>query len=132
MLPYEQPEIAAYSYCLIDSYKHWTGRDLLPFDKRDILPHALYHAPFALVSHGTQADPIFCYANLTAQKLWQMDWRQFTALPSRLSAEPEAQEDRQRLLAQAEEKGHIDNYSGIRITAGGQRFRIKHCMLWNV
>ena len=126
MLPFEQPDIIIYSNHLIHSYLHWTGK-LLAQDAE-----ALYHAPFPVISHGTQPDPIFCYANLTAQKLWKMDWATFTALPSRLSAEPDAQENRQALLAAAASQGYVDNYSGIRITAEGKRFRIGQCMLWNV
>jgi hypothetical protein len=79
-----------------------------------------------------QADPVFCYANLAAQKLWGMGWEQFTRLPSRLSAEAEAQEERHRLLLLAEKQGYVDDYRGVRITAQGRRFRIHACILWNV
>jgi hypothetical protein len=85
---YQQPHIIEYSQRLAASFKHWTGRDLASS------PEALYHAPFVVVSHGTQPDPVFCYANLAAQKLWEMDWDTFTCLPSRLSAEPDAQSER--------------------------------------
>ena len=30
----------------------------------------LYDAPAALLMHGNEADPVFCYANRTAQRLW--------------------------------------------------------------
>lgn len=122
MLPYEQ----RYSHYLISSYYHWTGKTLVAS------PEALYTAPFVVVSHGMQPDPIFCYANLAAQQLWQMDWNQFTQLPSRLSAEPDAQADRERLLQRATAQGYVDDYRGVRITSQGKRFRIDNCVLWNV
>ncbi len=48
----------------------------------------LYDAPAALLMHGNEADPVFCYANRTAQGLWGLTWDEFIRLPSRLSAEP--------------------------------------------
>ncbi len=79
-----------------------------------------------------QADPIFCYANLTAQTLWGMGWDVFCALPSRLSAEADAREERERLLQRAAAHGFVDDYAGVRVTADGRRFRITDCILWNV
>ena len=98
MFPYQQEATIAYCRALARSYERFTGKKLM----ENPGPAALYMAPFVLVSHGVQPDPIFCFANESAQKLWRMSWDEFTALPSRLSAEPEAQEERQRLLALAE------------------------------
>lgn len=125
----DDPVIAAYSQLLNKSFLHWTGNTLT--DEVDVA-HALYHAAFALVSHGTQPDPIFCYANLTAQRLWNMDWDTFTHTPSRRSVEPAVAAERERLLKQAAEQGFIDNYQGVRINADGKRFMIKDTVLWNV
>lgn len=96
------------------------------------LVRKLYHAPFVLLSHGTQPDPIFNYANQTAQQLWEMSWADFTQLPSRLSAEPMAVAERQVLLNEAKQKGYISNYNGVRISRTGQRFIIKNAILWNI
>jgi len=101
------------------------------FAQHDVT-YALYHAPFALVSHGTEPDPIFRYANLTAQKLWGIGRDEFMCMPSRLTAEPVATEERQRLLDEATRKGYVDNYQGVRITKEGKRFLIKDTILWNV
>ena len=49
---------------------------------------ALFEAPFAVLAHGTQPDPIFFYGNATALRLWEMSFEAFTRLPSRMSAEP--------------------------------------------
>ena len=56
----------------------------------------LYNAPFALLSHGAEADPIFNFGNQRALELFAYSWEAFTALPSRLSAEPLTREERQR------------------------------------
>ncbi|MFM6630604.1 MAG: MEKHLA domain-containing protein, partial [Microcystis panniformis] len=34
----------------------------------------LFYAPFVLVSHGTQTNPIFNYGNRTALDLWGLTW----------------------------------------------------------
>ncbi len=127
---YATPEIAEYSHLLTASFRRLTGRDLLA--PGPDLPRRLFDAPFALVSHGTQPDPIFRYANRAALDLWQMDWAGFATLPSRLSAEPMLREERDRLLEQARRKGFIDDYEGVRIGSTGRRFMIRDTVLWNV
>lgn len=124
--PYATPALLPYIAHLLHSYHHWTGRTLADS------PEALYDAPFVVVSHGMQPDPVFCYANLAAQRLWDMGWERFTSLPSRLSAQPDARDQRERLLKLAEQQGYVGDYSGIRVTSGGKRFMIRDCVLWNV
>lgn len=118
---------------LCSSYYHWTGRDLPDsvVDNADIIKR-LDEAPFALVSHGTEPDPIFNYANRTALRLFEMNWDDFTSMPSRLSAEPLIQEERDRLLARVGDHGYIDDYSGIRISSTGKRFMIRNATVWNL
>lgn len=96
--------------------------------------HRLFHSPLPLVSHGAEADPIFCYANAAALALWGMGWEAFTRLPSRLSAEedPDIQTDRSLYLREAAERGWVSEYSGIRKAADGRRFRISRAMLWTI
>jgi hypothetical protein len=132
MLPYQTAKVAAYSALLVDSFRRVTGRSFLP-DAPD-LAAALWQHPPPLVSHGTQDDPVFCYANAAALRLWQMGWDDFIRLPSRQSAEaePGIQSDRAALLAKALAAGHVADYRGIRISAKGQRFEISETILWNV
>jgi hypothetical protein len=118
---------------LIESYRRWTGRDLVD---RELSPveqaRALFEAPFVTASHGTEADPVFNYANRAALTLFETSWPDFTSMPSRLSAEPVAREERAQLLARVNRHGFIDDYSGIRISASGRRFRIRRATVWNV
>ena len=115
------------------SLEHWAGRSLIA-DTSDPAgaAQALYDAPYALLSHGIQADPIINYANRTAQQLFEMDWHCFTRLPSRLSAETALQSERDALLQRVTEQGFIDDYSGIRISASGKRFLIEQATVWNL
>jgi len=118
---------------LCNSYRHWTGKLLIPEAMANVeVGHYLYHAPFAVASHNTAADPVFNYANLKAMELFEMDWAAITSLPSRLSAEAINQEERASLLLRVSEHGFIDDYNGIRISSSGKRFRIKNATVWNL
>jgi hypothetical protein len=118
---------------LLRCHRHWTGRDLLPAGPTPAdTARVLYHAPFVVLSHGTAADPVFDYANLAAQRLFEMDWTAIVGLPSRHSAEPVAREERQRLLDRVGTHGYIDDYSGVRIARGGRRFLIRQATVWNL
>lgn len=127
------PALIAHSKLLADSFAAVTGQTLLAGNQAPAaLARQLYEAPFVLLSHGTQPDPVFNYANQTAQQLWEMDWQQFTQLPSRLSAEPVAMAERQAMLEEAKQKGYISNYNGVRISRTGKKFIIKKAILWNL
>jgi hypothetical protein len=126
--PWQHPTIRQHTQRLIRSYEHWIGKPLI--DSPD--PQALFKAPFVVVSHGTEADPIFNYANQQALDLWEMDWATFTQIPSRQSAESITQEERSRLLSEAKTKGYISDYRGIRISSTGKRFWIENVILWTV
>lgn len=131
--PWQQEAVIHHSQRLIKSFQHWTKHPLLlvsgsPSEQAK----ALFEAPFVVVSHGTELDPIFNYGNAQALNLWQFDWETFTQLPSRQSAELIAQPERDRLITEAKTKGYISNYQGIRTSSKGQRFWIKDVVLWNV
>ena len=118
---------------LADSYFLLTGKRLLDTSLKDeALAKALYDAPFVLVSHGVESDPIFNFANKKAQELWEMDWDEFTTTPSRLSAEPIEQSARQNFLEDTQKLGYSANYNGIRISKTGKRFQLHNTVLWNL
>jgi MEKHLA domain len=119
--------------CLARSLKHWTGRELLPgvFTPAELAQN-FFEAPFVVVAHGTEADPVLNYGNRAALALWEMAWDEFTRTPSRLTAEAPNREERARLLAAVTQRGFIDDYSGIRISKTGRRFRITRATVWNL
>lgn len=112
------------------SFRALTGRDLVP--PTDDIAAALWSAPAAIVAHGTEPDPIFFFGNATALRLFEMSFEEFTSLPSRLSAEPLAREERARLLDRVTRLGIIEDYAGIRISATGRRFQIANAAVWNL
>ncbi|MFN8417469.1 MAG: MEKHLA domain-containing protein [Cytophagaceae bacterium] len=131
--PWENSRIQEHSLLLINSYQKITQEILFP-GVTDVteLAYLLFHAPYVVVSHGTEASPIFNYGNLTALQQWKITWGEFTQLPSKYSAPEVSQEERNNLLQQAAEKGYIDNYEGVRIATDGSLFKIKNVLLWNV
>ncbi len=124
---------SAHADLLCISYERCMGQPLLANESTLIAPiESLFTAPFALVSHGIEADPIFNFGNQTALDLFELTWEQFTVLPSRKSAEPVNREERQRLLERVTRQGYIDDYSGVRISSTGKRFLIEKAIVWNL
>lgn len=118
---------------LLQSHRRLTGRDLLP---PGLAPaeaaRALYHAPFVVLAHDTAADPLFIYANLAAQRLFELTREEIVGMPSRYSAEPLLREERQRLLERVARDGYIDDYRGVRVSRSGKRFLIGRATVWNL
>jgi hypothetical protein len=130
---WNNPTVLAQTQLMASSLKHWTGRDLLAVDfTSPEFAEQVFHAPFVLVSHGVEADPVLNYGNQAALALWEMSWAELTRTPSRLTAEAPNREERARLLAAVTARGFIDDYSGIRISKSGRRFRIAQATVWNL
>ena len=127
------------SHCrlLIQSFQRWMGRPLLEAARVGSAADAdlarwLFDAPFVLVSHGLEPDPILNFGNRRALELWEMTWEELTRMPSRLTAEAPDREERARLLDRVTRFGYIDNYSGVRISKAGKRFQIQQAIVWNL
>lgn len=119
---------------LADSYRRLLGEWLVPDGLNDAQGAAWLYAdaPFGLLAHGTQADPVFMYGNRRAQEIFGYAWDEITALPSRLSAEAPERSERQAFLDSVTREGFVKNYRGIRITKSGQRFWIERATVWQL
>ena len=125
--------VVAQTACLARSLKYWTGRELLSGILEPAeLAQKVFEAPFVIVSHGTEEDPVLNYGNRAALALWEMSWEELTRTPSRLTAEAPNREERARLLEAVTRRGFIDDYSGVRISKSGRRFRIARATVWNL
>ncbi|MCC0177852.1 MEKHLA domain-containing protein [Waterburya agarophytonicola K14] len=130
---WQQPEIIRWSKILVNSYQQLLDKELInTANTPQALSQTLFHAPFVIVSHDTQADPIFNYGNQAALQLWSISWDELIKTPSRLSAEPENRATRSAMLEQAATKGYIANCQGVRISTTGQKFAIKQAIIWNL
>jgi hypothetical protein len=112
---------------------HWTGRRLID-DTASPAEQArkLFYAPFIVVSHDTAVEPVLNYANQAALNLFELNWNELVRMPSRLTAEPMHQAERNRLLATVNQHGFIDDYRGVRISKSGRRFMIEQATVWNL
>lgn len=130
---WNRPHIIRWSQRLLDSYYHWTGRELIE-RTGDMTQHAqaLFEASFVVVSHGVEPDPILNYGNQTALDLWELSWDQFITTPSRLTAEPDGRAGRGHMLEQARVNGYFDGYRGVRISSAGRRFLVEQALIWTV
>jgi PAS domain-containing protein len=115
---------------LTGSYASLVGAPLVPNGKDAAWLYA--EAPFAVVAHNTDSDPIFIYANQAAQKCFGYSWEEFLSLPSRVSAESADRAARQALLDAVAKNGFMAGYSGVRVTKSGARFRIEHGIVWEL
>ena len=80
---------------LLESLRRWTGRSLVEPDQA--VPdqaRALFYAPFVVLSHNTDAQPLLNYANRAGLKLFELTWEELIELPSRPTAEPIHQDER--------------------------------------
>jgi PAS domain-containing protein len=134
-LPVDEGALAA---LILSSHRRLTGRDLLPPAAlpspatADLAARALFEAPCVVLAHDATADPRFIYANRAALARFAMSRESIIGLPSRLSAEPVAREERRRLLDRVAAHGYIDDYRGVRIDAQGRRFEIRRATVWNL
>jgi hypothetical protein len=132
--PPSDPALDGRLRLIVSSYQRITGKMLIGDVPSELpaLRDALWNAPRAIVAHDTEDDPIFFYGNRLALQWFEMSFDEFACLPSRLSAEPLAQEERARLLETVTQQGYVDNYSGMRIARSGKRFMIADGTVWNL
>jgi len=128
-----QPIDSNFFTLLTGSFARLVGRTLVPAEINAEPQSWLYEqAPFCVLAHNTDADPRFIYANRAAQTCFGYAWDELVGLPSRLSAEPVHQEERQRLLDQVSSRGYASDYAGIRISKTGRRFWIEDGTVWQL
>ncbi|MDX2852848.1 MEKHLA domain-containing protein [Streptomyces sp. PA03-3a] len=124
-----------FALLLLDSYRRLVGVHMCPpvwASDAEAAQWLYEEAPFGLLAHDGSDDPLFVYANRTAQRSFGYTWEEFIGLPSRRSAAPDAQQDRAALLASVDERGYADGYQGLRQHKDGRIFRIEDVCMWNL
>ena len=111
---------------LINSYEKLLERELIDD------PSKLFEADFVCAGHKFASEPKFAYGNQKALDLWELDLDKFIGMPSKNTAEEMHQKEREELLNEVRQKGYIKNYSGIRISSTGKKFKINNAIVWNV
>ena len=91
------------------------------------------HERYAVLSHGTQEDPIYCYFNKAAflQFKWSED--EIYQLPSRYSAPSGYDRDtREKDIEKSVLEDYSELSSVVRQTKDGELFEMVNVILWNV
>jgi PAS domain-containing protein len=109
-----------------ESFQRVVGKPLLSDGS------SLWGAPMVILAHGRESDPVFFYANRMALTLFELTASEAIRLPSRFSAEPMERAARAAFLQTVTERNFIADYSGIRISRNGKRFRIGEAIVWNL
>lgn len=119
---------------ILSSYRRLFGRDLIDCAHPDREVDELFSAPFVVLSAlgPFGSDHVFNYANRRALELFEYEWDELIGKPSSASAEPVHREERRRLLDAVGRHGFIHDYSGIRISRNGRRFRIVNATVFNL
>jgi hypothetical protein len=127
-----QLDLQTHCGILLASFERLLHRPLLNLIPGQTAFDACQAAPFVIVSHGNEPDPILNYGNPQALQLWEMAWEEFVRTPSRYTAEPINRDERARLLARVTSHGFIDDYQGVRISKNGKRFLIEQAVVCNL
>jgi hypothetical protein len=126
----ENNYLADHIALISQSFQNLLGYPLLPDTNN--LAERLYYAPFVLLSHNTDSDPIFNYANAQGLQLFELNWQQLITLPSHASAEAVNQAAREKLMAAVTAQGFMTDYCGVRVSSTGKRFEIRNAIIWNL
>jgi PAS domain-containing protein len=133
-LPVDRGVLERTTQLILSSYRRLFGCDLVEARPGEDEVQKLFDAPFVVLSAlgplGT--DHVFNYANRQALGLFEYAWDELMGKPSSASAEPVHRDERRRLLDEVGKHGFIENYSGIRISKTGRRFRIKKATVFNL
>lgn len=129
----ENAYLKDYIYQMTNSLKELTNIELVDSTlSLEEQAKQVFNADYVFLAHNGSSDPIFNYANQTALNLFEMSWEEITKLPSKYSAESDERGQRDKFINEVTEKGYSKDYSGIRISKTGKRFKIKNVILWNV
>jgi hypothetical protein len=130
--PWNSSAAVAQAELIASAYRRLLGCDLVTGAGGGSTAEAVFNAPFVIVSHGTELDPVLNYGNRRALELWEMDWETLVKTPSRYTAEAPNRAERARLLEAVTRDGFICDYAGVRISSKGRRFRIEKATVWNL
>lgn len=121
------------SQLIIDSYKKLTGEDLIVCGgDSEEAAKMLFEADFVLMSQDTSTEPLANYANRKALELWEISWDEMLKMPTKETAEPMHRDERAKFLKEVQSKGYVKDYTCIRISSTGKRFKIIGATVFNL
>ena len=127
------PFVLSQTDLILDSYCRWFRRELLArVHEPEKQAKAMFEAPFVILSSEAGPDPLLNYGNRAALKLWETTWDGLRRTRGKETAEETERTERERFLKRVHEKGFIEDYQGVRISAAGRRFCMNNARVWNL
>jgi hypothetical protein len=126
---------------ILHSHQRAFGATLIAPLPADATPEqwaqALFAADRVVLAHdgadpSADPGPRLIYANRAALRLWRRHWAELVGMPSRLTAEPAARQERAQALVRARSQRAITGYGGVRIDSQGRRFRIEGARVFSL
>ena len=119
---------------LTQSYRRSLGEELAPpgMAKTEAARWLYESAPFVLLAHNTEPDPVFIYGNKAAQHRFEYAWDELIQLPSRLSAAAPDRDERAAFIERMKTDACFRGYRGLRIAKSGRQFWIENATLWQL
>jgi len=126
----QHPNDPGFFSLLTGSFERLIGRPLLAAELGSGWLYA--DAPFVVLAHNNDEDPVFVYGNIAAQRLFGYGWDEIRSLKSRFSAGHAERDERQRLLQAVSRNGWIEGYRGVRVKKSGERFWMEDGTVWQL
>lgn len=89
---------------------------------------------FVLISHGTEEDPIYNFANLAGLEAFVRTWEELIKIPSRQSVvfQTVDEELRIELIKSVTNDGYVEGASGTRVRGDDKFIRLVDAVVWNL
>jgi len=131
-LPVDRKLLEEPTRLILANYRRLLGHNLVATNGDEVA--ALFEAPRVVLSAlgPFGSDHRFNYANRQGLQRFEYSWNERIGQPSSVSAEPVHRDERRRLLDEVGKHGFIENYSGIRVSRSGRRFRIEQAIVFNL
>jgi len=120
------------------SLKHLTGRGVYermgvqPSSPKGIYNTVCLNERFVLISHGTEANPIYNFGNVAALQAFVRSWDNLM-IPSAESVVLRSQDEtlRNELMQKVTDNGFVEGASGIRVRGDGKFIKLVDAVVWN-
>jgi hypothetical protein len=89
---------------------------------------------FVLISHGTEASPVYNFGNMACLNAFSRSWENLTCMPSRECVVSQSQDETLRieLMKNVTDYGFVDGeYRGYRVRGDGKFIKLTECVVWN-
>lgn len=92
----------------------------------------LYHAPFIVFSVDNSETPKYNYLNYRAQQAFEINRNNLNNFYLKDSVPEQLQNNLLGFTKHIRETGKFSNYNGVRMSRGGNQFRLNNAYVWSL